>query len=384
MPGQDLQIHSGPMAGQLVLATGGTGDIGEAIALGAAAMGARLAATGRDRGRPPGPAVEIRAADGQVEVFVADLSRSLQHWGMCERPPRSGRTDAGAGFAGRPSAAPVGCAAAAAAAYRAQRADLAGGRARGGRRGDCGVRRWPEPLGGRRHGGRRPITRRVAGLTVPGFAAVARVIAEAGAAPAAVIAGYLLLLALIVFRRFRHLLVLVVSYEVLALLTTVFLLAVHRPLPFRVLVQFRWAGFSMPSVEVEKVCAVLTGALYTLAPAGRWRRRGGWAAAVIVAVIGLSRMRLGVDAPTDVLLGAILSVTVPLLGLRLFAPQESFPVVYGGAHGAHLSLGGARGEAIKRALKDQMDVEVSGVEPFGLAGSGGSSPMRLRRAGQPG
>jgi membrane-associated phospholipid phosphatase/tRNA A-37 threonylcarbamoyl transferase component Bud32 len=228
------------------------------------------------------------------------------------------------------------------------------------------------------------ITRRVAGLPVPGFTAAARVIAEAGAASAAVIAGYLLLLALIVFRRFRHLLVLVVSYEVLTLLTTVFLLVVHRPLPFGVLVQFRWAGFSMPSVEVEKVCAVLTGALYTLVPAGRWRRRGGWAAAVIVAVIGLSRMRLGVDAPTDVLLGAILGVTVPLLGLRLFAPQESFPVVYGGAHGAHLDLGGARGEAIKRALKDQMGIEVSSVEPFGLAGSGGSSPMRLRQAGQPG
>ena len=228
------------------------------------------------------------------------------------------------------------------------------------------------------------VTRWVAGAPVPGFTAAARVIAEAGAAPAAVIAGYLLLLALIVFRRFRHLLVLVVSYEVLTLLTTVFLLVVHRPLPFGMLAQFRWAGFSMPSVEVEKVCAVLTGALYTLVPAGRWRRRGGWAAAVIVAVIGLSRMRLGVDAPTDVLLGAILGVTVPLLGLRLFAPQESFPVVYGGAHGAHLDLGGARGEAIARALQDQMGIEVSSVEPFGLAGSGGSSPMRLRQAGQPG
>jgi membrane-associated phospholipid phosphatase/tRNA A-37 threonylcarbamoyl transferase component Bud32 len=227
------------------------------------------------------------------------------------------------------------------------------------------------------------MTRRVAGAPVPGFTVVARLIAEAGAAPATVIAGYLLLLALIVLRRFRHLLVLVVSYAVLTLLTTVFLLVVHRPLPFGVLVQFRWAGFSMPSVEIEKVCAVLTGALYTLVPAGRWRRRGGWAAAAIVVVIGLSRMRLGVDAPTDVLLGAVLGVTVPLLGLRLFAPEESFPVVYGGAHGAHLDLGGARGEAIKRALKDQMDIEVSSVEPFGLAGSGGSSPMRLRQAGQP-
>ena len=105
---------------------------------------------------------------------------------------------------------------------------------------------------------------------------------------------------------------------------------------------------------------------------------------MIVVVVGLSRMRLGVDAPTDVLLGAILGVTVPLLGLRLFAPEESFPVVYGGAHGAHLDLGGARGEAITRALKDQMDIEVSSIEPFGLAGSGGSSPMRLRQAGQPG
>jgi len=31
-----------------------------------------------------------------------------------------------------------------------------------------------------------------------------------------------------------------------------------------------------------------------------------------------------------------------------------------------------------------MGIEVSGVEPFGLTGSGGSSPMRLRRAGEPG
>ena len=228
------------------------------------------------------------------------------------------------------------------------------------------------------------ITRRVAGVPVPGFTAAARVIAEAGAAPAAVIAGYVLLLALIVLRRFRHLLVLVASYGVLTLLTTAFLLIVHRPLPFGVPVQFRWAGFAMPSAEIEKVCAVLTGALYTLVPAGRWRRRGGWAAAAIVVVIGLSRMRLGVDAPTDVLLGALLGVTVPLLGLRLFAPEDSFPVVYGGPRGAHLDLGGARGEAIRRALKDQMSIEVSSVEPFGLAGSGGSSPMRLRRADEPG
>ena len=228
------------------------------------------------------------------------------------------------------------------------------------------------------------ITRHVASAPVPVFTAVARVIAEVGAAPATIFAGYALLLALVVLRRFRYLVVLIVSYEVMGALTAIILFVVHRTLPFGVPIQFHWAGFSMPSVEIEKVCAVLTGALYTLVPAGRWRRRGGWAALSIVVVISLSRMRLGVDAPADLLVGAILGVTVPLLGMRLFAPEESFPVVYGGVHGAHLDLGGARGKAIRRALKEQLGIEVSGVEPFGLAGSGGSSPMRLQRADEPG
>jgi membrane-associated phospholipid phosphatase/tRNA A-37 threonylcarbamoyl transferase component Bud32 len=227
------------------------------------------------------------------------------------------------------------------------------------------------------------VTRHISRAPVPGLTGIARVIAEAGAAPAIVLAAYALLLALVVLRRFRHVLVLLLSYELLILLTTIFLAVVHRPLPFGVPFQFRWGGFALPSVAVETTCAVLVGALYTLVPAGPWRRRGYGAAAVIVAVIALSRMRLGVDAPTDVLLGAALGVTVPLLALRLLAPDESFPVAYGGPHGAHLDLGGARGEAIRHALRDQMGIEVSSVEPFGLTGSGGSSPMRLRRAGEP-
>jgi tRNA A-37 threonylcarbamoyl transferase component Bud32/membrane-associated phospholipid phosphatase len=228
------------------------------------------------------------------------------------------------------------------------------------------------------------VTRHISQAPVPGLTGLASVVAEAGTAPAIVIAAYALLVTLIVLRRFRHAVVLLISYEALILLTTIFLLIVHRPLPFGVPFHFRWGGFALPSVEIETVCAVLTGVLYTLVPAGPWRRRGCWAAAGIVALIGLARMRLGVDVPTDVLLGAVLGVTVPLVALRLLAPDESFPVAYGGPHGAHLDLGGARGEAIKQALRDQMGIEVSSVEPFGLAGSGGSSPMRLRRVGEPG
>jgi NAD(P)-dependent dehydrogenase (short-subunit alcohol dehydrogenase family) len=66
---------SGPMAGKIVLVTGGTGGIGRATAAGLSAMGARLAITGRDRERAEHAAREIPAAGGaRVDVFVGDLS----------------------------------------------------------------------------------------------------------------------------------------------------------------------------------------------------------------------------------------------------------------------------------------------------------------------
>jgi NAD(P)-dependent dehydrogenase (short-subunit alcohol dehydrogenase family) len=49
------QIDGGSMTGRTVLVTGGSGGIGRATALGLAAMGADLAITGPDRGRPGRP-----------------------------------------------------------------------------------------------------------------------------------------------------------------------------------------------------------------------------------------------------------------------------------------------------------------------------------------
>jgi retinol dehydrogenase 14 len=69
------QIPNGPMTGRTVVVTGGTAGIGKATALGLAGLGAHLAITGRDRQRAETAAREIRAAcNGQVDVFVADLS----------------------------------------------------------------------------------------------------------------------------------------------------------------------------------------------------------------------------------------------------------------------------------------------------------------------
>jgi retinol dehydrogenase-14 len=67
------------MAGKTVLVTGGTSGIGRATSTGLAAMGARLAITGRDRERAEQAAREIRTAGGgHVDVFIADLSSQTE------------------------------------------------------------------------------------------------------------------------------------------------------------------------------------------------------------------------------------------------------------------------------------------------------------------
>ena len=64
------------MAGKFVLVTGGTGGLGEATAIGLAALGARVGITGRDQARAEAAAAGIGAVPGRpaMDAFSAALT----------------------------------------------------------------------------------------------------------------------------------------------------------------------------------------------------------------------------------------------------------------------------------------------------------------------
>src|SRR3954469_14931578 len=193
-----------------------------------------------------------------------------------------------------------------------------------------------------------------------------------------------LLVVLIVLRRFRHLVVWLAVITVLQIVAGNLLARwVQRPRPFGVEFRAPWRAWAMPSLELTLFTAGLVSLLYCLVPEGRWRNLGKGVAAAVVTLVGLSRIALGVDAPSDALVGAVLGVTVPLLAFRWFTPGEVFPVSYRRGRAAHLDVGGARGQAIRRALPDPLGLAGGDVTPFGLAGSAGSTPLRITVAGDP-
>jgi tRNA A-37 threonylcarbamoyl transferase component Bud32 len=224
----------------------------------------------------------------------------------------------------------------------------------------------------------------LAGLDVPGVFSAMRGLAALGSWTAINVLLWGLLLALLIRRRFRHLLVVLLAWIVQGVMIQILLAPMlRRPRPFGVEFRTDWTAWALPSEQMAALVVVLVGILYSLVPEGRWRQTGKWVATAFVALVATAHLYLGIEAPTDILVGVAIGVAVPLLGFRWLAPSQVFPVSYRRGRTAHLDVSGARGLAIRQALHDQLGLVVDDVQPFGLAGSAGSTPLRIKVKGDP-
>jgi len=187
-----------------------------------------------------------------------------------------------------------------------------------------------------------------------------------------------LVLALIVLRRWQHLFAYLGSVLVVEVIGLFLIDLFERPRPFDVTTIGDWEGFAFPSAPAVIVSFTVVGLIYGLVVAGRPRAIAKAVGAVVIGVVIAARLYLAADHPTDVLVGIVLATAIPLLAFRFFAPNEAFPVSYRRRKAAHLDIDDRRADAIRSAVSDQLGLRVLDMGPIGLAGSGGSTPLRLR------
>ena len=84
-----------------------------------------------------------------------------------------------------------------------------------------------------------------------------------------------LLLALLVLRRLRRLLVVLAAWILQGFLIPYELAPlVQRPRPFGVALRTDWYAWALPSEQMAALVVLLVGILYGLVPEGRWRQTG--------------------------------------------------------------------------------------------------------------
>jgi hypothetical protein len=140
--------------------------------------------------------------------------------------------------------------------------------------------------------------------------------------------------------------------------------------------------YGFPSRPIASLAVTLAAMVFVLVPRGttrRWVRVGVHLFIAFEVTLGLY---LAADFLVPSLYGWILAAAVAQLAFRWLVPEDVFPVTFRtSGTAAHLDLSGERGEAIVNAMRDQLGLVVTNVEPFGLEGSGGSSPLRMTLEG---
>jgi tRNA A-37 threonylcarbamoyl transferase component Bud32 len=223
-----------------------------------------------------------------------------------------------------------------------------------------------------------PVVRAFAELRSAWLTDVAQVVQDVASTTTFRVVAWSLLAVLLVARRFQHLFVALTLLLVLPVVAAAVREAVARMRPAGVAIIGTWNDFAHPSQPVGQITLVLTLAVALLIPAGPWRRRATVAAAAVLTLVAAAHLYLAVDHPSDIAAGLALGGAVPLVAIRLLAPEDAFPVTYRQGVRAHLDVGGRRGEAIRTAFRRQLGVEVIDAAPFALSGSAGSTPLLVR------
>src|SRR4029450_10790925 len=116
------------------------------------------------------------------------------------------------------------------------------------------------------------------------------------------------ILALVVFRRWRHLFVFLGALIITEIVAYNASSIIARPRPLGIPILTGWQGYSMPSRPMASVAVSAVGAMYALIVAGKPRSIAKWAIWIVLVILGLARVYLGVDHATDVVMGAVFGV----------------------------------------------------------------------------
>ena len=208
---------------------------------------------------------------------------------------------------------------------------------------------------------------------------IAKVFAWLATQPAILAMRVALLIVLVVFKRWRHIAVAVLGFFLMDLVVS--RLSVDLPGPHEAVVTPGGGVWHFPAYAIASLSITLWAMVATLAPAGRVRDRAAGAAIALGVFVVLARAYLGATYPVAGLYSLLLGFCIAATLLGWLAPEDSFPVSYErGGNAAHLELAGARTEAVIRAMRDQLGLDVTEVKAFGDEGSGGSTPLLMTTA----
>ena len=222
----------------------------------------------------------------------------------------------------------------------------------------------------------RAVANAAADLRTPTLVDLAKAVNLLVAVPLIMVLRWGTVLALAALGRFRHLVVFLTTFVVTDWIVARALHVALAPPDVTVLAE---AGtYAFPSLSIAALAITLVGISLVLVPRGVARRIATWLlhGALLVVVVG--ELILATDYVIPMAYSWLFATVLAGAAFRTFVPEDVFPVTLRrGGNAAHLDLGGERGEAIVRAMRDQLGLTVAKVEPFGLEGSGGSSPLRM-------